>query len=140
MERLKPVLVVGILGLCAGVLSATVSVPANASFEGVTNNNPYTLPCLWWQSPWDSVITTGDGNKKGLSSDGYTEHEDIGFIIHSVGDLSKPVVYSFYVINDVHIGDVDSFPDYNETGWQPNLNLDRNPDNMGGLNSSWPDA
>lgn len=60
------------------------------------------------------------------------ESDEVGLIIHHVGDRTKPVTYSFYVIPDLHVGDCavtdqeianDSFADYNLEGWEPNLDL-----------------
>lgn len=101
MCKLKSILPITLLGFCAAALSAAESMPSINAFNG-GNNNPDFF--LWWTSPWDSAITTGDGNKKGLSSDGYTEHEDIGFIIHSVSDPGKHFTRRFFESSPSPVG------------------------------------
>lgn len=90
--------------------------------------------------PWEADWVNGEENGifLGTATKGYTEKTDIGFIVHTVGDPSKPIIYSYYLIPDLHIGDLGeaTFPyldsqedpnniyaDYNLPGWKPNLDL-----------------
>lgn len=88
-----------------------------------------TLSAGSWETSW---------TYNGISYISVGGHDNAGFVVHKAGDESKHFIYSFYLIADPHIGDVNDFPDYNEYGWLLPLNLDRNPDRMGGKNGSFP--
>lgn len=92
------------------------------------------------------------GIEKG-SDHGYPEFDSLGFVVHHVGDPTKPIIYSFYVIRDLHIGDLGNdqedpnnpYADYNKTGWRRDLDLSGNPpvgmpnkDGMANPNNHYP--
>ncbi|MBD3286207.1 hypothetical protein GF359_06700 [candidate division WOR-3 bacterium] len=67
-----------------------------------------------WETDW---TTDGVGT---LDSD----HPLAEFVVHTIGDPSKPLIYSFYLIADPHIGDFGPFSgvfDYNKPKWDPHF-------------------
>lgn len=120
-------------------LSMSIGILFAADYEYQLNEetqNKTTNGLTFWEGDW--VNGEDNGIFPGLASKGYTAETDMGFIVHTVGDPSKPLIYSYYLIPDLHIGDlgVATFPnldsqedpdniyaDYNLPGWKPNLDL-----------------
>ncbi|MBN2378523.1 metallophosphoesterase [candidate division WOR-3 bacterium] len=70
-----------------------------------------------WETDW-----TNDGVGT-LDSD----HPLAEFVLHTIGDPSKPLIYSFYLIADPHIGDFGACSgifDYNKPKWDPHFDQD----------------
>lgn len=130
MNKQKLVLVVAILGFGTATMAATES-PSTTNIDLLREAQ---MDFGWWVGA-KTVLGVEEGHPPQ-----YAEHEEdeVGLIIHTVGDITKPVIYSFYVIPDLHVGDVGAYPDYNHDGWRPDLDTTRVPDNMGGLDGSWP--
>lgn len=88
-------------------------------------SNNYIVFSVLFVSTVTAGSWQGDKVKTGIDQLDWPDHDNAGFIVHTVGDPSQPLSYAFYVIADPHIGDLmDPYKDYNKEGPLPDLWLE----------------
>ncbi|MBD3286509.1 hypothetical protein GF338_09250, partial [candidate division WOR-3 bacterium] len=118
------------------LISFSVLLKANQELQdtkNTINEEPSGVFLESSEGSWQTSVTDASQTIMDVTP----AHPYAGFVVQEIGDMAKPVIYSFYIISDAHVGGLDGIEDYYYYGWWNRYNPDR-PGNTSGPDGAAP--